>query len=915
MKKKLHYFIILCLFLCQFYGLSQCGIIQTIPICDIETIDSDGDTLPDGIVNLYTLTGTDLTDGTWSTSIATSFAFDATTGNLFTWELREASELTDTYSFNLNSTACGTDPARALNIIIGPYSGVALPPDASEINFYVCSNDILDLSTVLVSNITTPVAHLNGTWQFTPTSPTIGTLVGSVLSDDVDYQPGLPRVDQNIYELTYTVPGITPCAVSAQTTVKIAIVRQVSSGTAHETDICESDIINGVYDADLNLNDDMFLEDEDIEGFWINEAAPDTPTLSININDLYNDLTDNGNSPKFGCMTYDFIYRVEKRSVVCVDSESTVSFTIYEQLRSFSQGSFPELCPGKAEDPPVIINLYDLISFTDDFIYNDDIYTHWEFVSGPSDLGLITKLQPDPMNPIDLTCAEDGRISLGEPAPYYDADAPVNITEAAPGTYRFRYIVCPEINGCITGNPCTQLSTEVVLILHPKEYAGENTNGINLCNTDGDVNLRDLLTTNGVDTIVDTGVWTNDSGDTVENLFVFPDFDGDQQIFNFTYSTVSVNGCTDQSTLSFTIYKEVNAGTGSDVNICADDLSITLFDQLEGDPDTTGIWTGPFGYISTDHLGVFIADDPTFPILGPGTYTYTVSGNPGCTTEDQASITITITRPEQVGDDVNATFCKLDGRVNLFSLLDEDTVRTGTFEDTDGTNALTGDGIVEFETLTNDIYTFRYVVTNSLPCDESDLFVNIQIVDLPIPDVPNQEFCILDAAHLDDVVVDVLNYNWYDTLESVTPIIDNPLLFDNQTYYIAQVDADNCESERLAVSISILNLGEISTTGELCTLEFQDGISPNGDLQYDTFDLEIDDVFNIPEAFPDFELQIFNRYGSLVYKGTINTEEFRGESNTSVRLGDDLPTGTYFYIFTPNFQNNLPIQGSFYLSR
>ena len=35
----------------------------------------------------------------------------------------------------------------------------------------------------------------------------------------------------------------------------------------------------------------------------------------------------------------------------------------------------------------------------------------------------------------------------------------------------------------------------------------------------------------------------------------------------------------------------------------------------------------------------------------------------------------------------------------------------------------------------------------------------------------------------------------------------------------------------------------------------------------------------------------------------------------SVRLGDDLPSGTYFYVFTPNFNNNLPIQGSFYLSR
>jgi gliding motility-associated-like protein len=225
------------------------------------------------------------------------------------------------------------------------------------------------------------------------------------------------------------------------------------------------------------------------------------------------------------------------------------------------------------------------------------------------------------------------------------------------------------------------------------------------------------------------------------------------------------------------------------------------------------------------------------------------------------------------------------------------------------------DGVVEFETLTNNIYNFRYIIANTLPCDQSSLNVAIQIVDLPIPNVPPQEFCILDAVRLEDIEVDVLNYNWYATLESEIPIIDNPLLFDNQVYYIAAIDANNCESERLEVPINILNTGERFANGELCTLDFQDGVSPNGDSQNDTFDLLIEEVYNIPEAFPDFDLKIYNRYGSLVYEGNINTEEFRGESNVSVQLGDDLPSGTYFYVFVPNFENNLPIQGSFYLSR
>ncbi|TYP75059.1 T9SS type B sorting domain-containing protein [Aquimarina intermedia] len=134
-------------------------------------------------------------------------------------------------------------------------------------------------------------------------------------------------------------------------------------------------------------------------------------------------------------------------------------------------------------------------------------------------------------------------------------------------------------------------------------------------------------------------------------------------------------------------------------------------------------------------------------------------------------------------------------------------------------------------------------------------------------------------------------------------------------FYIANVDTDNCESGRLAVPIVIHNTGERFSNGELCTLEFQDGVSPNGDIQNDSFALFIEEVYNIPIAFPDFDLKIYNRYGSLVFDGNRNTEEFRGESNVSIRLGDDLPSGTYFYIFNPNFDNNLPIQGSFYLSR
>ncbi len=899
MKKKL---LLLPLLLCLvIYGsYAQCNERRTVPICDITTIDSDGDMTPDGNINLYDLTGTTNTDGTWSTTHPNAIILDTTTGNVSTWDIDESSRFEESYVFHLNSSTCGDTPRMIVHLVIGGYSGLAIPPDADGINFYICSTDNLDLSTVLVSNDTTPVAHHNGQWSFSPTSPSVaGTIAGGFFNADVPYQPGLPRVDQNIFDLIYTVGAAAPCTSVSQTRVRIAVVRQVDAGDAATIEICESDILAGLYDDPIDVTDDIYLTGEDIEGYWVGNPNP-----TINIRDEYLNITNNGANPRFGCHTFNFSYTVEKRSVVCEDDNSVVEFNIYESLREFRQKGptvlFNEFC---SSDVPRTIDLFDFIAFQDGFVYDHNAYTNWELMSGPSNLGLTSKsaLRLD-------SCQRD-------PNDLYSSRGTISLLDAAPGEYRFVYTVCPEINGCPMTS-CPQESAEIVIIIHPKAYAGEDTQDINLCDIDGSVDLFDILINNTVDAIDTSGIWSDtNTGATITNPFVFPTPIASQESFDFTYTLTTDRGCTDNAQLKFTIYKNPDAGESNTVELCSNDLSLVLFDQLGGSPDTTGSWAGPFGYASTDHLGTFIAGNPDLPVLNSGVYTYKVLANDGCSEESLATVTVNVVQPQQIGDDVNATFCKLDGRVNLFSLLDSDTARTGRFEDTDNTGALAPDGLLSFDSLSNDIYTFRYILTNSLPCDESSLDVNIQIIDLPIPQVTDQQFCILDAAKLDDIIVNVLNYNWYETLESETPIIDNPILLDNQTFYIAQFDANGCESERKAVQIDILNLGERAIDGTLCTLEFQDGISSNNDFINDTFDLEKEGLYNILEAFPDFELQIFNRYGTLVYEGNRNTQEFHGESNVSVRLGDDLPSGTYFYVFTPNFNNNLPIQGSFYLSR
>ena len=69
---------------------------------------------------------------------------------------------------------------------------------------------------------------------------------------------------------------------------------------------------------------------------------------------------------------------------------------------------------------------------------------------------------------------------------------------------------------------------------------------------------------------------------------------------------------------------------------------------------------------------------------------------------------------------------------------------------------------------------------------------------------------------------------------------------------------------------------------ELESCVIPQGISPNGDGMNDRFDLSSYDVS---------KLEIFNRYGTLVYSKTSYTDEWFGQTND----GEELPVGTYFY--------------------
>ncbi|WP_316634643.1 gliding motility-associated C-terminal domain-containing protein [uncultured Flavobacterium sp.] len=85
-----------------------------------------------------------------------------------------------------------------------------------------------------------------------------------------------------------------------------------------------------------------------------------------------------------------------------------------------------------------------------------------------------------------------------------------------------------------------------------------------------------------------------------------------------------------------------------------------------------------------------------------------------------------------------------------------------------------------------------------------------------------------------------------------------------------------------------------SVTLQPICLTVYNEFTPNNDGSNDLF--RIDCI----ESYPDNELKVFNRYGSLVYSKQHYENDWDGTANVSgvVNRGDMLPTGTYFYVIT-----------------
>src|SRR5690606_9714006 len=368
-----------------------------------------------------------------------------------------------------------------------------------------------------------------------------------------------------------------------------------------------------------------------------------------------------------------------------------------------------------------------------------------------------------------------------------------------------------------------------------------------------------------------------------------------------TYTYTLTNACgTVSSNVAVTETQSPSAGAYNAASRCVIDGGTALFSSLGACAQAGGTWSPALA----SGTGEF---DPL--VDAAGVYTYTVTATAPCTTDASAQITVTISdSPAPVVLDANPEFCQADSPT--VSDLNASIRVTGTiswYADATLTSPLNPtDALVDGEDY------FARQTTDS-GCDSSQsVQITATVNDVATPTLINSnlELCINDDPTLMELTLNISEYDsglgnvrWYDVATGGTPFASNSVLNYGVTYYAALYDAaTGCESSvRLAYTPDLTSCGE---------LVLPDGFSPNGDGVNDTFDYN-----NLDILHPNFEIHIFNRYGTVVFKGNASSPRFDGTSNQGGISSKQLPVGVYFYVFNFNDGENKPKQGRLYLSR
>ena len=342
-----------------------------------------------------------------------------------------------------------------------------------------------------------------------------------------------------------------------------------------------------------------------------------------------------------------------------------------------------------------------------------------------------------------------------------------------------------------------------------------------------------------------------------------------------TYSViVNLNGCTDTDSITLTPIGDLGVDLGSDFTTCFSTPEFLDATPSIGDPNTaTYEWS--LGGVTLPNTNAAL------DAIAYGTYSVIVNLN-GCTDTDS----ITLTPIGDLGVDLGSDFTTCFSTPEFLDATpDIGDPSTASYEWYLNNNLL----VTETSSIINatEHGEGTYSVTVNLNgCIETDSIILTLLSDLNVTVNDNFKSCVGEEWTLTATTSEeAVSYQWYlngdaivgKTSSTVTVVISED--FSGTQNYSVIITKGSCTGTN-DVDIELYGVSN-------CVIS--QGISPDITPGFnDYLDLEFlsDRVGGITS------LQIFNRYGTIVF----NKNDYKNEWNGQDKNGNDLPTGTYYYV-------------------
>ncbi|MEP7093355.1 MAG: gliding motility-associated C-terminal domain-containing protein, partial [Flavobacterium sp.] len=699
------------------------------------------------------------------------------------------------------------------------------------------------------------------------------------------------------FQYTYTIPAIGSCPAKSST-VEITMFRAPKPGTPIPLLLCGTDDLSAY--TNLDLND--LLSGEDSGGSWWPDFRLSSPTDHyVNLQELFD---------TYGETTHHFVYKVLSDNSICTDKSANLDIRLEKKL-DFTQAKVvvsSDIC-----EPEITAAKY-TVTITQGIqaIPNGEYQVSFN-VSGPNGGNETIKAM-----------FVNGELSFPIKSSYF-------LTVGAFTVTINNIVATTSQKACV--NIINNLSD--VLNIYPKPIL------------DGAV-----LSANAICQNKSALIQISEASGLADGTYnILYNISGTNTASGQMATITAIGG-----NANFTIPSNLNSNSGTSViTVTAITNSVTPYctntANLKGSliinklPDTTNLkvevlddcFNKPFS-VSVSGLGTLTDVTISYILSGSNSATAqtvtlaAVSGKanfiiPPILLPNTGSVTISITNlvNNDTTCDVNLTvsdtflinpipvapiasdqsFCKVDG-ATIANLLPNGTqykwYNSGTL-----TAALSNTYVLRSE-------NYWVTETSAAGCTSPSTMITVTINDSPAPvlDQDGQNFCglenptILDLSNKTNVPSTVV---WYDALNNGNLLTSTTPLTDNTTYYGFDFSTStNCISDdNTEVTVSLTHCDD----SEYETFFVPDGFSPNGDNVNDTFT-----ILKIDFLYPDYTIEIFNRYGNILFKGNKNKPDWDGRNSGESGFGGEIvPNGVYFYVIHFNKDNKPAKQGRLYLNR